>query len=336
MTSKIIVHIGPTKSQGGISQVVRNIIRLDLENYSMREINTHSEGGLTSKFSRMVGGIVKLLKHIHNSEIDLAHIHVTHGVSWWRKVIFMRICAAKKIETIVHIHSGKFDEFSVGLPLKSVRKNTRRPGTTTILLEERWREGLSGVVPDNCIVAPNFSFSGKKRSFRPPKGRIEIILLSRGTKVKQVDFALDIMRKIRSIGSEAFLTITGRQIEIPDDLEDCVKSTGWISESEKMSYLEKSDFLISPSKYEGCSVSVIEAINSRLPVLVSEASRETIGIEELVIDQFDPSEWAKKLVRYSEEEKYSDILTKLENITKYSPEKAKEKWSKIYADCVER
>ena len=56
-----------------------------------------------------------------------------------------------------------------------------------------------------------------------------------------------------------------------------VNCLGWVSEERKRRLVASADFLISPSDYEGSSMSVIEAIVSGLPAIVSEAVERPLG-----------------------------------------------------------
>ena len=128
------------------------------------------------------------------------------------------------------------------------------------------------------------------------------------------------------------MNISGKKFEVPVEMRELVFSRGWVSEKEKNRLLDESNFLISPSIYEGSSMSVIEAINHGLPVVVSEASRETVGVDELVEGNHDPRIWARKIIHLSEKERYLDVIDKIGRIDLYTPKNAKEAWQNVYDD----
>ncbi len=107
---------------------------------------------------------------------------------------------------------------------------------------------------------------------------------------------MKILESLHSSGVKGILTMTGvkgmtgfRSPELD------IRCLGWIEESQKNNLISEADFLLSPSEYEGSSMSVIESMVSGLPCLVSEASRETVGIGELVMDD-NPDNWAKMIM----------------------------------------
>ena len=114
-----------------------------------------------------------------------------------------------------------------------------------------------------------------------------------------------------------------------------VKILGWVSEQEKLELLRESTFLISPSEYEGSSMSVIEAISQGVPCIVSEASSETIGIPELVMKLDDSGEWARKIISFSNYQKYEEILKKVtEQYKKYDRNSIISQWNNLYRHMI--
>ena len=280
----------------------------------MEAVSTHSDTGIKAKMVAFLGARKYLKGLIKDEKIDVAHIHVTHGLSWWRKRYFMSLCIRGGISTIVHIHSGKFDSFCRGIAGFSVKGMLNKPGVKVIILEERWKNKLRKWIPESSIVVPNFSTIKSMKEREDPGERIELLMLSRGSKIKQIEFGLDIVRELRLSGREARLLVTGKKFSIPNDLQENVESLGWISQEEKYALLERVDFLLSPSIYEGCSMSVIEAMNCNLPPIVSEASGETVGISELVEKEFDAKKWSDKIIFFSESKRYQDWISVLINL----------------------
>jgi glycosyltransferase involved in cell wall biosynthesis len=77
-------------------------------------------------------------------------------------------------------------------------------------------------------------------------------------------------------------------------------------------------------------MSVIESMVSGLPCLVSEASRETIGVDDLVMGD-NPDNWAEMIMRSIEGEAYEKLVSRiLEESKKYSTEENKLIIGEIY------
>ena len=114
-----------------------------------------------------------------------------------------------------------------------------------------------------------------------------------------------------------------------------VEALGWVSEEEKRGLLRNSDFMLSPSEYEGSSVTVIESIANGIPCICSPTSAETIGIEDLVIDLDDPEKWAERIEELSNPASYEKILQRLEKQRgKFDLSKARENWGNLYSDVI--
>ena len=114
---------------------------------------------------------------------------------------------------------------------------------------------------------------------------LKILMLSRKDSVKGHRFALDVHRILRDEGIKCKLIIAGvKNEEIRAKLHEGVEIIGWVSEEEKWKLLGEVDFVLSPSEFEGSSMTVIESIASGVPCICSMASAETIGIESLILD----------------------------------------------------
>ena len=88
---------------------------------------------------------------------------------------------------MVHIHSGKFDRFCSGF--SDVVKNLNFPNSKTVVLESRWKEKLADWIPSDSLVVNNFSNLSVDRSQHKIGGRINLLLMSRGSRIKGHNFA---------------------------------------------------------------------------------------------------------------------------------------------------
>ena len=90
--------------------------------------------------------------------------------------------------------------------------------------------------------------------------------------------------------------------------------------------------MLSPSLYEGSSMSVIESLVCGIPCICSPVSEETVGIQELIVDSTDPTAWADRIEEILEKSKFEEIVKKMEEkSTKYHPEKVIQRWSEVYS-----
>ena len=287
---KNVVHIGPLSSPGGMSSVIQILADNPPEGWSSETVDTFSINGIISKIFAWRDARKRIESLANAKNIDIAHIHVTHSFSWWRKREIMKLCDKVGIRVVVHIHSGKFDNFCRGFAGRFVRKEFQKRNRKVVVLEKRWLKSLEDWIPEDATVVPN-SVNLKKIVIgeKKPSTELKILMLSRGRKVKGHKFALEVHKLLKKRGVRSKLIIAGiERVHFKEEIHGGVEVIGWVSEEEKRDLLNKVDFVLSPSDFEGSSMTVIESIANGVPCICSPASAETIGIESLTIDLEDP------------------------------------------------
>ena len=320
-----------------MSSVIRTLADNPPEGWASGIIDTYSNKGIFSKATAWLKAREEVKSLALDGSIDVAHIHVTHSLSWWRKRDIMRLCDKIGIKVLVHIHSGKFDKFCRGFAGKSVKEDLGNKNRKVVVLENRWLKILEEWLPKNSSVIAN-SIDPKKIVPRRNgfSGELKILMLSRKDSVKGHRFALDVHRILRDEGIKCKLIIAGvKKEEIRAKIHEGVEIIGWVSEEEKWKLLGEVDFVLSPSEFEGSSMTVIESISSGVPCICSLASAETIGIESLILDLRDPNEWADKIVELSSPRLYREIENLLQGQkARFDIEQVNYHWSEIYDRLV--
>tara|TARA_Y100001980_G_C14530408_1_gene306331 strand:+ start:463 stop:1476 length:1014 start_codon:yes stop_codon:yes gene_type:complete len=334
---KNVVHVGPFSSRGGMSSVIQTLSDNPPDGWSSGIIDTYSGKGIFSKAKAWLKARMEVKRLALEGSIDIAHIHVTHSLSWWRKRDIMQLCDKIGIKVLVHIHSGKFDKFCRGLAGKSVKEEMNKENRKVVVLENRWLEILDEWLPKNSSVVPN---SIDLRKIEPRRdglsSELKILMLSRKDSIKGHRFALDTHRILSNRGIKCRLIISGvNEEEIRGKKHEGVEVIGWVSEEEKWKLLGEVDFVLSPSEFEGSSMTVIESITSGVPCICSLTSAETIGIDALTLDLNDPNEWANKIVELSNPRAYREI----ENLLRKQKDRFDIKninyhWNEIYDNLV--
>jgi glycosyltransferase involved in cell wall biosynthesis len=318
-----------------MSVVIRNMLKSPPEGWIADSISTHGKS-IIMTLKRWLSSRRELKRVISRGEIDLAHIHVTHSISWWRKRGLMRICRKGGVPIVIQIHSGKFEKFCSGISGKSVQKELSLPNRKTVVLEDRWKRKLDEFIPEDSIVVPNFSESLSDRSNHELSGKIRLLVLSRDSPGKNHDFAIEVMRALHGSGDSASMSMTGISDTDSDRYGELdIDFLGWVEEERKSELISKADFLISPSEFEGSSMSVIESMRSGLPCFVSPASGETLGIPEMVISSRDPGEWAEEILRWNNKEMYDNaVLMVRSQSERFAPEISRGILEGIYNDLL--
>ena len=99
--------------------------------------------------------------------------------------------------------------------------------------------------------------------------------------------------------------------------------------------MEEADFLLSPSDYEGSSISIIEAMMNGLPCIVSPVSKETVGFPGFVCEMGNVSGWAERILNLHNAEDYASAIDlTLQNAQKYSIENNQKKLGEIYSSLI--
>jgi len=334
-----VVHVGPYESKGGMSNVIFNLIENSPEGWNSSVIKTHTDNGLWSKILIWLNARKKLKKLIKRGDIDVVHIHVTHSLSWWRKLNFLKLISRHEIPTIIHVHSGKFDIFCssfFGFPGKSFKKIGLRNNNHVVLLEDRWARKLELWLSKTPTIIRNST----KRIVGQEgikTDKIKLLMLSRDSEVKGHNFAMEIINCLEKRGISVILTVTGKDKGNYKLLNsESVKFVGWVSDQKRDKLIIDSDFLISPSIFEGSSISIIESMNNGLPCLVSPASYETIGINELVLPLDNADAWAEKIINLFEINEYNKITKEIRKASKrYSSEKIQNEWKTMYERIIQ-
>jgi glycosyltransferase involved in cell wall biosynthesis len=331
---KRVVHLGPSESKGGMAAVIENMAKNAPDGWISEIISTHADSAIRS-IIRWRNGLREFSSGLKVGRYDIAHVHVTHSMSWWRKLSFIKKCEKFDIPVVIHIHSGKFDVFCSGFAGKSVRKTTYKKNRKTVVLEERWRKKLSDWIPPDSEVVRNFA-SPIHRGKKFPGRKIKLLVLSRRSPIKRHEFAIDVVECINNLGREASLSITGGRKPIGGHSSGIgVSDLGWVSKEERESLLSESDFLLSPSKYEGASMSIIESMVSGIPCLASRASEETVGVKELIIEEENPEKWAERILELSNSQDYPRVVDLvLARAEKYSPSLNKKKIGEVYENLL--
>lgn len=245
-------------------------------------------------FPRRWGRSPGLLAHLRTiaGEIDVAHLH-----GLWRHPVTAgaRLLREAGVPYVVTLH-GLLNPLALAHRgwgkrpyLALLERETLRGASLIHCLSEAeavsWRRmGLGG----RTVVVPN-GISAEELSREPPAGRFRdrhpclregriILFLGRLIPAKGVGLLIRALGRVRKDHPDAHLVLAGRAtiaeacrlrlLAARHRVRDRVTLTGLLSRGEKWEALADADLFVLPSREEGDSISVLEALSSGLPVIL--------------------------------------------------------------------
>jgi glycosyltransferase involved in cell wall biosynthesis len=165
-----------------------------------------------------------------------------------------------------------------------------RSARLNVALTDSWGRKIkaltAGCAPVEVIANPidtSIYKPGQQRTCSPEGPRV--LFLGAIIKAKGVYDLVESFRLLKSQGLKPHITMAGnREIDQVKarckeaGVEDLFEFPGWVSETEKLSLLSRSDLLVLPSYAEGLPLCVLEAMACGLPVVCTDVG----GLSDLV------------------------------------------------------
>jgi glycosyltransferase involved in cell wall biosynthesis len=234
-----------------------------------------------------------LVARFRRLDFDVAHLHVSHGLSLIRKT-----CVALAIGTrrpiVVQLHSGTLLVPGARSKWEVVVWDflTRRADAVLCLnhevelrvlarLVDKCHPVKTAVVANSVAIPPNIEVSERNCP-------TTLLFLGRLGTGKGVDTLLEAFALLESpITTLMFCGDGDIQLWASEaerlGIRSSVEFTGWVGPSQRWSYLKSATALILPSRAEGLPMSVIEALGVGVPVIVTPVG----GIPDYLVDERD-------------------------------------------------
>ena len=237
-------------------------------------------------------GILQVLSMITLRRPDLVHIKVASGGSFVRKLTVGAICRARRVPVLAHVHGGGFDHFLTRSPWWVGRlARWWFSGTAQVVtLSDRWAEKLKPIFPHatmevlpNPIEVARFDDIAQARfaapvAIVPPPPEAPRTALFLGDILKRkgvydlVAAWADVVREFP--GARLVIAGTGEREQLKAAAEaagiaHAVDMPGWVEFEAKRDLLAAADLFVLPSYIEGVPISLLEAMASGLPSVVT-------------------------------------------------------------------
>jgi glycosyltransferase involved in cell wall biosynthesis len=309
---KIFVHAGPNISaKGGIASVLMGYDKsrsiFEEKGYELRFLSTTGNSLLDSLVTYCFA-LVKIFILCVIRKIHLVHIHTSVNGSLLRKLIIGFSCTVAGGRYVVHVHSGRFvqyfDELS-GLSKKIVILFFRSAKFVICLSDKTKAElivrGL--VLQDRCGVIAN-GFEDPVNAVRDiamstSNRKITVAYLGKLVEAKGIFVLLDAFKQMSHQHMFCRLVIAGdsgdekfAQAISSQELAEFVDFVGWIDGEKKKNLMREMDIFVLPSRSEGFSVAIVEAmawgaavVSTRIPGVVDAVQD---GVSALLVEPDDP------------------------------------------------
>ncbi len=257
---RTVLHLGPSQTRGGMGAVIQLLASNPPEGWNSEVLPSHSDGNVFDVLKAWWSARKELKIRLQKGGIDIVHIHTATRWSWRRKVGLIKIAQQANVKVILSLHSGDFERHCKerGPEVHRVCSSVH-----TVVLTEHWQEKLSPWLGDSSVI-PNPVASV---SISSERDRNTFLLMGRPTPMKGQDIAIGAVQILRSKGHDVTLHLAGFEHSEPG-----VIGHGWVSGAEKERLMSSCGTLLSPSEWEGLSMTVIEAMARGMPVLTSPAS----------------------------------------------------------------
>ena len=322
-----VLHIGPCETPGGMAKVMHILAENPPDGWEAELLSSHSIGSPISKFL----AYRKAMKDFHNTlsskqnSVDLVHIHTAADWSWRRKKRFIKLASKFSMPCIIHIHSGKFQNWLSSPNSRrsvKIRNFINQTNSVVVVLNGYWKDELQPYIghcnviynPVDPKIVPNTDIK---------RDDAHLLLLGRNDPVKGHDFATKLGKSLVESIPELKITMTG----VEKNENNWVDAKGWISEEEKLELLQRSSILIAPSAYEGQPLAILEALSCGLPCLASDKISELPNVVETAELQ-NLGQWSSKVKKILSQEINTEELISASK--PFSIENIKKKWKSLY------
>jgi len=276
-----VLQLGPGLGvRGGVSSVEQLICDYLPPYVSIRHVPTMEEGSAFTRattFARAVGAVRGALASL---EPTIFHLHFASRGSALRKMILATMIARAGRPLVLHAHGGGFDRFHAALPAGLRRRLNAclQRASVFIALSQRWRDfyvETCELSPAQVTVLPNPVRWNPEVPNRIAHTRVQFVALGRISPAKG---SFDLIRAFGGLPSglraRSRLVLAGdgdvegaRRLAAP--LGESVQVRTWLGAAERDRLLADSDVFVLPSHAEGLPMSLLEAMSSGLPSIVT-------------------------------------------------------------------
>ena len=319
-----VLHVGPANTRGGMGSVIRLLDTEYPEGWTGELMASHADGGWFTILRAWWSVRRNLRKRLRQNDVDIVHIHTASRWSWVRKRMLIRIARKANVPVILSIHSGDFDRYCQkhGKKIKAVCQDS---GVHPVVLSSRWQERLGKWIGESTIIANPVPYV----DYTLDRNRNSFLLMGRDAPMKGQHIAIKAAEILHDAGHKINVHLTGSSTKHPN-----IISHGWVDDVDREHLLSTCGTLISPSEWEGLSMTVIEAMARGMPVLASSASEGVFTNSGRIVKR-TPQDFANSMLDMLEGDEWGQ-MAKMGPIEakEYELSRIVEKWKVLYEKVV--
>lgn len=284
-------------SRGGMASVVRLMAleAADDPTVSVTVVPTYRDVGRIGRVVTWLTGVVRVGRLLLAGEVDVLHVHLSHGGSVARKAVPMALARTRGVPVVLHAHSFNFATWYDALPPAAQRltRRTLRADTVIVLSpsqREVYRHRLDVDAGRVEEVANPASLPDDDRA-RPrvdSSAPMSVVFLGRYGERKGVGDLVAAVARLTPEERARLHVVTagdGDIDQVRTDVEalglaETIDVRGWIEPAERDDLLARSEVFVLPSYDEALPMALIEAMAYRLVPVVTPVG----GLPDLVHD----------------------------------------------------
>jgi glycosyltransferase involved in cell wall biosynthesis len=289
-----ILMVGPgSKAQGGITAVINNYRSSSLwSDCDCHHFSSSTEGRRLYRHLYSLWRCLVFVAYVIVVRPDLLVVHVSSGLSFYRKSWYLLVGHWLRIPMVLHIHPAHFSVFYAVGPdwRRAWIRQVGRWSARIIVLSDLQRESFLQVFPGEKLVVVrnpvNTRLYAIAQEERRPAPR-QILYLGWIVREKGVYDLVAAMPTVLQEFPDATLLFAGpKEVDrlckliAECGLEGSMRALGWVEGAERLRLLHSSRLLVLPSYSEGVPNVILEAMASRLPVITTPVG----GIPSIVTD----------------------------------------------------
>jgi len=296
---RLVIVVGAgLKNQGGIAAV--NSVYQSFGMFENRPPQDRGAGGRTSSWSGPRGvwvhyfesacegrNIVKLLYSVWRATLFalwfprsslIVHLHVSTGVSFIRKCIYLLLARSKSAKILIHVHPfGFWDYAESGGRLRrwTVLWALDRADTVMVLSDSAARRARMFAPAGKIVVLPNPVDCRALQMSPAPRREIEMVLfLGWYVASKGVYDLIEALARLRERHPALKATFGGcketsrvKRAVRARDLQGVVEVCGWLDKDRVKTLLHACSVLVLPTYTEGIPMVILEAMACGAPIV---------------------------------------------------------------------